>query len=115
MANRASYRLAPALPPAVMEQIRRHLSRREMRVVEAVCALRNTAQQVDNAIAEWLAGTSPDHLCTCLNPECQCGQDVLSSRDPLTSLMMQADGVTEGDLRAIAKRVAVARGIKSIP
>src|SRR6266851_4109167 len=50
--------LPPALPPAVMEAIRKRLSRREMQAVETVFALRATAQQVDNAITEWFAGTA---------------------------------------------------------
>ena len=51
-------RLPPALPPAVMKAIRKRLSRREMQAVETVFALRTTAQQVDNAITEWFAGTA---------------------------------------------------------
>src|SRR5260370_5642079 len=51
-------RLPPALPPAVMKAIRKRLSRREMQVVETGFALRTTAQQVDNAITEWFAGTA---------------------------------------------------------
>jgi DNA-binding MarR family transcriptional regulator len=65
MTNRTSKQLplAPppavmvAPPPAVMEQIRRYFSRRELQGLEAVFALRTTAQQVDNAITEWFAGT----------------------------------------------------------
>jgi DNA-binding MarR family transcriptional regulator len=41
-----------------MEAIRKRLSRREMQAVETVFALRTTAQQVDNAITEWFAGTA---------------------------------------------------------
>jgi DNA-binding MarR family transcriptional regulator len=65
MANRTSHRLpSEPPPPAVMEEIGRHLSRREMQAVEALFALRTTAQQVDNAITEWLADTvgSPARL-----------------------------------------------------
>jgi DNA-binding MarR family transcriptional regulator len=40
-----------------MEEIRQHLSRREVQAVETVFALRNTAQQADNAITEWFTGT----------------------------------------------------------
>jgi DNA-binding MarR family transcriptional regulator len=58
MATRTPPRLPPALPPAVMEAIRKRLSRREMQAVETVFALRTTAQQVDNAITEWFAGTA---------------------------------------------------------
>jgi DNA-binding MarR family transcriptional regulator len=44
-------------PPAVLEEIRKHLSPREMQGVEALFALRATAQQADNAVGEWMAGT----------------------------------------------------------
>jgi DNA-binding MarR family transcriptional regulator len=57
MATGTSPQLPLALPPAVMEEIRRRLSRREVQAMEALFTLRNTAQQVDNAITEWLAGT----------------------------------------------------------
>ncbi len=49
--------LPPTPAPAVMEQIRRQLSRREVQAVETTFALRSTAQQADNTITEWLAGT----------------------------------------------------------
>src|SRR5258708_37644933 len=58
MTTQTPPRLPPALPPAVMEAIRKRLSRREMQAVETVFALRTTAQQVDNAITEWFAGTA---------------------------------------------------------
>jgi DNA-binding MarR family transcriptional regulator len=57
MATRTSHRLPPTPPPTVMEIVRRHLSRREVQVVEALFAFRTTAQQVDNEITHWLAGT----------------------------------------------------------
>jgi DNA-binding MarR family transcriptional regulator len=44
-------------PLAVMEEIRRRLSEREVHGLEALFALRATAQQVDNALNEWMAGT----------------------------------------------------------
>jgi DNA-binding MarR family transcriptional regulator len=44
-------------PPAVMEQIRGHLSEREVQGMETMFALRATAQQVENIVGEWLAGT----------------------------------------------------------
>lgn len=47
----------PGPPPAVMEQIRKRLSEHEVQGLEAMFALRATAQQVDNAVNEWLAGT----------------------------------------------------------
>jgi DNA-binding MarR family transcriptional regulator len=47
-----------------MEEIRRHLSKRELQGLEALFAFRTTAQQMDNTITEWLAGTvgSPARL-----------------------------------------------------
>jgi DNA-binding MarR family transcriptional regulator len=148
-----------------MEEIRRHLFRHEEQAVEALFALRTSAQQVDSAlereglvqssvsrndrrnllatltskgeaavgksieantsrlravfaslssaelatftallqrVREGFASTSSDHVSgTCCSPECGCGEHVFSSRDPLTSIMMRADGVSEGDLRAI--------------
>jgi DNA-binding MarR family transcriptional regulator len=44
-------------PHAVMEEIRKRLSEREVQWLEALFALRRTAQQVDNAISEWMGGT----------------------------------------------------------
>jgi DNA-binding MarR family transcriptional regulator len=58
MTARTPPRLPPALPPSVMEAIRKRLSRREMQAMETVFALRSTAQQMDNAITEWFAGTA---------------------------------------------------------
>lgn len=48
------------------------------------------------------------------NPECACSEDIFSSGDPLTGLMMRADRVAEGDLQAILEEVATARGFKSL-
>ena len=65
MASRTSHQLPPEPPPpAVMEELRRHLSRREVQVVEALFALRTTAQQIDNEITGWLADSvgSPARL-----------------------------------------------------
>jgi len=42
-------------PPAVMAQLRRHLSQREVQGLGALFTLRATAQQVDNALSEWMA------------------------------------------------------------
>jgi DNA-binding MarR family transcriptional regulator len=58
MTERPAPWLPPALPPAIMEAIRKRLSRREMQAVETVFALRATAQQMDNVITEWFAGTA---------------------------------------------------------
>lgn len=52
------HRLPAQPPPAIMEQIRKHLSGQELQAVEAVFTLRTAAQQVDNAITEWMAGTA---------------------------------------------------------
>jgi len=40
-----------------LEEIRKHLSAGEMQGMEALFALRATAQQADNAVSEWMAGT----------------------------------------------------------
>jgi DNA-binding MarR family transcriptional regulator len=47
----------PGPPPEVMEKIRKRLSEHEVQGLEALFALRATAQHVDNAISEWMAGT----------------------------------------------------------
>lgn len=44
-------------PPAVMEEIRRRLSDREVQGLAALFALRAAAQQADNALSEWMADT----------------------------------------------------------
>jgi DNA-binding MarR family transcriptional regulator len=44
-------------PPGVVEEIRRRLSGREVQGLEALFALRATAQQIDNTLNEWMAGT----------------------------------------------------------
>ena len=113
------------------------LSRREAQAVEALLALKTAAEHGDNAnpsqvramfaslssdeltiftallrrVREGLAGTSSGYeSSTGRNRECGFGEDVFSSQDPVTSLIMRADGVTEGDLRATFERVAIARG-----
>jgi DNA-binding MarR family transcriptional regulator len=48
---------APGPPPAVMAEIRKHLSEHEAQGMEALFTLRRTAQQADNAVSEWMAGT----------------------------------------------------------
>jgi len=54
-------RQAPKLhvgpPPAVMEEIRRRLSERDVQGLQALFALRAAAQQADNALSEWMADT----------------------------------------------------------
>ena len=44
-------------PPAVLEEVRSRLSKRELQGLEALFALRATAQRADNACNEWIAGT----------------------------------------------------------
>jgi DNA-binding MarR family transcriptional regulator len=57
MANRTSHQLPGEPPSAVLKDVRRTLSKRDLQVVETVFAFRTTAQQVDNVITEWLEGT----------------------------------------------------------
>jgi DNA-binding MarR family transcriptional regulator len=45
-------------PPGVMEEIRKRLSEREVQGMQALFALRAGAQQMDNALNEWLAETA---------------------------------------------------------
>lgn len=52
-----SPKLRAGPPPAVMEEIRKRLSEREVQGLEALFALRATAQQADNALSEWMADT----------------------------------------------------------
>jgi len=47
----------PGPPPAVMQKIRQHLSEPELHGLRTVFTLRATAQHVDNAISEWMAGS----------------------------------------------------------
>ena len=42
-------------PAAVVEQLRKRLSEREVQGLEALFALRGAAQQVDNVLSEWMA------------------------------------------------------------
>jgi DNA-binding MarR family transcriptional regulator len=57
MDSRQSRKRGSGPPHAVLEEIRKHLSPREMQGMEALFALRATAQQADNAVSEWMAGT----------------------------------------------------------
>jgi DNA-binding MarR family transcriptional regulator len=57
MDNRQPGKRSPGPPPAVMEQIRKRLSAREVQGMETLFALRATAQRADNALSEWMAGT----------------------------------------------------------
>ena len=47
----------PGPPPAVMQKMRQHLSEPELQGLRTVFTLRATAQHVDNAISEWMAGS----------------------------------------------------------
>ncbi len=47
----------PGPPPAVMQKLRQHLSEPELQGLRTVFTLRATAQHVDNAISEWMAGS----------------------------------------------------------
>src|SRR5947209_4574534 len=58
MTARTLSQLPRTPPPAIMEELRRRLSGRELQAVESVFALRMTAQQVDNALTEWMAGSA---------------------------------------------------------
>ncbi len=44
-------------PPAIMQKIRERLSDREVQGLEALFTLRATAQQVENKVSEWMAGS----------------------------------------------------------
>jgi DNA-binding MarR family transcriptional regulator len=57
MDSRQSRKRVSGPPHAVLEEIRKHLSPREMQGIKALFALRATAQQADNAVSEWMAGT----------------------------------------------------------
>ena len=53
-----SAKRAPGPPPGLIEEIRKRLSEREVHGMQALFALRASAQQMDNALNEWLAGTA---------------------------------------------------------
>jgi DNA-binding MarR family transcriptional regulator len=57
MPARTPDRLPPEPPPTVMEALRKHFGP-ELPALDVVFALRRTAQQVDNAITEWMADTA---------------------------------------------------------
>jgi DNA-binding MarR family transcriptional regulator len=52
------YRLPPEPPPLVLEALRKRLPSRDLDAFTATFTLRNTAQQVENVITEWLEGTA---------------------------------------------------------
>ena len=51
-------KLLPEPPPTVMEAIRKRLAGRELQELGTLFAVRQTSQQMDNAITEWMAGTA---------------------------------------------------------
>lgn len=55
MAQSAQHRLRPEPPPTVLAAFRQRLHGRELQTMGALFALRRTAQQVDNAVTEWLS------------------------------------------------------------
>lgn len=57
MDRRQSPKRGSGPPHAVMEEICKHLSAREVQGMKALFTLRATAQRADNALSEWMAGT----------------------------------------------------------
>ena len=58
MPPRTPHRLPPTPAPTVMEALRKRFSGPDLPALDVVFALRVTAQQVDNAMTEWMAGTA---------------------------------------------------------
>lgn len=58
MAAAEPSRLPPAPPPWLMAELRRRVSGRDLETMEAMFALRMTAQQADNALTEWIASSA---------------------------------------------------------
>jgi DNA-binding MarR family transcriptional regulator len=58
MPPRTPHRLPPEPLPTVMEALRTRFSGQDLPALDVVFALRMTAQQVDNTITEWMAGTA---------------------------------------------------------
>ena len=58
MPPRVPHRLPSEPPPTVMEALRKRFTYQELPALDVVFALRMTAQQVDNAITEWMADTA---------------------------------------------------------
>lgn len=54
MAPAEPQRLSPEPPPRVQAALRKRLAGRDLEAMNALFALRRTAQQVDNAVTEWL-------------------------------------------------------------
>jgi DNA-binding MarR family transcriptional regulator len=58
MAPRTRDRLPSEPPPTVMEALRKRVTGQAVPALDVVFALRMTAQQLDNAITEWMADTA---------------------------------------------------------
>jgi DNA-binding MarR family transcriptional regulator len=58
MNARTPPKLLSGPPPSVMEALRNRLSGRELQSLDVVFAIRRTAQQMDNAITEWMADSA---------------------------------------------------------
>jgi DNA-binding MarR family transcriptional regulator len=58
MPPRTPHRLPSEPPPTVMDALRKRFTGQELPALDVVFALRMTAQQMDNAITEWMAGTA---------------------------------------------------------
>ena len=58
MSARKPSRLPSEPPPTIMAALRNRLSGREQQAFGAVFALRATAQQMDNAVTEWMANSA---------------------------------------------------------
>ena len=57
MGTKKLAKLTRGPPPSVIEEIRRRLSKEEVQGMETLFKLRATAQQVENVVREWMAGT----------------------------------------------------------
>jgi DNA-binding MarR family transcriptional regulator len=58
MPPRTPHRLPPEPPPTVREALRKRFGGQDFPALDVVFALRMTAQQVDNTVTEWMAGTA---------------------------------------------------------
>ncbi len=57
MAPRPPHRLPPEPPPALLEAFRKRFPAEDLPALSVTIALRTAAQQVENAITKWMAGT----------------------------------------------------------
>ena len=58
MPPRTPHRLPSEPPPTVMEALRKRFTGQDLSALDVVFALRMTAQQLDNTVTEWMAGTA---------------------------------------------------------